>query len=186
MVKLKSGVKKLYCQERNGPETEMKLFAKLMIAALLIAMALPFTVLKDDYGKPLMSLKDLKLPEFSVPDLPDMPKAGNLTSGSGEKDFFYKWYDSEGNVQFTTEPPPDGVEYTVKGYDPDTNLIQAVQAPKEEVQAAGDNTPDSGAKSGGLENPYDPESIKKLMEDAKNVQNILNQRYKDQGSATNQ
>ncbi len=162
----------------------MKLFAKLMIAALFIAMALPFTVLKDKNGNTLMSFDNLKLPDFSMPDMPD---AGKLTSGSGQKDYFYKWYDASGNVQFTTEPPPEGVEYTVKGYDPDTNVIQAVKAPAE---AAPEQAPRESAKPkqepGALDNPYNPENIKKLIDDAKNVQNILNQRYQGQESALNQ
>ncbi len=158
-----------------------------MIAALVIAMALPFTVLKDKNGNTLMSLKDLKLPDFSMPDMPKMPDAGKLSSGSGDKDYFYRWYDAAGNVQFTTEPPPEGVEYTVKGYDPDTNLIQAVTAPVEESQ---DETAANKARPtldpDALDNPYSPENVKKLIEDAKNVQKVLNQRYQDQESALNQ
>lgn len=162
----------------------MKLFAKLMLAALVIAMALPFTILKDKNGNTLMSFDNLKLPDFSMPDLPDAKK---LTSGSGQKDFFYKWYDADGNVQFTTEPPPEGVDYTVKGYDPDTNLIQAVKAPAE---AAPEQPSRDSAKPAldpdVLDNPYSPENVKKLIDDAKNVQKILNQRYQDQESALNQ
>ena len=162
----------------------MKLFAKLMIAALVIAMALPFTILKDENGNTLMSFKNLGLPDFSMPDMPDAKK---LTSGSGQKDYFYKWYDAEGNVQFTTEPPPEGVEYTVKGYDPDTNLIQAVQAPSEKTAQQNQEKPAApGLDSGALDNPYSPDNVKKLIEDAKNVQKILNQRYQDQESAFNQ
>ncbi len=162
----------------------MKLFAKLMIAALFIALALPFTILKDKNGNTLMSFDKLKMPDISMPDMPDAKK---LTSGSGDKDFFYKWYDAQGNVQFTTEPPPDGVEYTIKGYDPNANVIQAVKAPPEEKPEE-----DSGAaKKPGLDlnaedNPYSPENVKKLIEDAKDVQKILNQRYQDQNSALNQ
>ncbi len=162
----------------------MKLFAKLMIAALFIAMALPFTILKDKNGNTLMSFDNLKLPNFSMPDMPDTKK---LTSGSGQTDYFYKWYDGDGNVQFTTEPPPEGVEYTVKGYDPDTNLIQAVKAP---VEAAPEPAPRDSAKpdldTGALDNPYSPENVKKMIDEAKNVQKILNQRYQDQESALNQ
>ena len=157
----------------------MKLFAKLMIAALFIALALPFTVMKDKHGNPLMSLKDLKMPDFSMPDMPDLPDAG-----SGRKDYFYRWYDADGNVQFTTEPPPEGVEYTVKGYDPDTNLIQAVTAPAEESpQEPAAEKARPGLDPGALDNPYSPENVKKLIDDAKNVQKILNQRYQDQESA---
>lgn len=166
----------------------MKLFAKLMIATLFIALLLPFTILKDKDGSAMMSLDNLKLPDFSLPDLPDIPSGKSLspTSGSGE-DIFYKWYDAQGNVQFTTEPPAEGVEYTIKGYDPDANVIQAVKAPAEPDSGVNSDTQSkTQLKPGDIDNPYDPENIKKLMDDAKNIQNILNQRIKDQESALNQ
>ena len=95
----------------------MKLFAKTMIALLVIAMLLPFTILKGRDGSPLMSFSDLSFPSFSLPDMPKMPRAGDLAPSAGDlsgKDIFYQWYDAKGNVQFTSEPPPDGVEYTVQ------------------------------------------------------------------------
>ena len=164
----------------------MKLFAKLMIVALIIALLLPFTILKDNSGNTLMSFKNLKLPDFSMPDLPDMPSGKVLpNSGSGGEDIFYKWYDAQGNVQFTTEPPADGIEYTIKGYDPNANVIQAVEIPAEPAPDS-DSATKTKLKPGDIDNPYDPENIKKLMEDAQNIQDILNQRFKDQESALNQ
>ena len=79
----------------------MKLFVKLMIAALFIAVLLPFTILKDNAGDTLMSFSDLSLPGISMPDfsMPDLanffgskkikPSSDDDLSG---KDIFYKWY----------------------------------------------------------------------------------------------
>lgn len=167
----------------------MKLFAKLMIAVLFIAMLLPFTILKGPDGRPLMSFTDFSLPEFSMPDLPDMPKlpkSSKLDSSSESldgKDIFYKWYDAKGNVQFTTEPPADGIEYTVKGYDPDTNLIQAVEIPEEKIEKP-EPPPAAEPEVGGL--PYSKEGVEKLINDVKNIEELLNQRARDQESALNQ
>ena len=173
----------------------MKLFAKLMIAVLFIAMLLPFTILKNDEGHTLMSFSDIGLPEFSIPSfsMPDLPKiSGNTHPATsdedlGGKDIFYKWYDIEGNVQFTTEPPTDGIEFTIKGFDPDTNLIQSVKVPTEEsgpeesrpTQQKIDDPEDIG-------NPYSQENIKKLFEDTKDIEKMLKQRFQDQDSAINQ
>ncbi len=167
----------------------MKLFAKLMIAVLFIAMLLPFTILKDKNGDTLMSFSDLSLPDFSLSGLPDMPDAGEITPSIdlGGKDVFYKWYDADGNLQFTTEPPPDGIEYTAKGFDPNANVIQAVKLPQPETEAgetAAAQEPSSGTD--GIGNPYSPEAIEKLFKDAKNIENILNQRMKDQEAVLNQ
>ena len=159
----------------------MKLFAKFLIAALFIAMLLPFTILKGTDGGTLMSLSDIGLP-----DLPSVPSGSKMKSslGRGGEDIFYQWYDADGNVQFTSEPPPQGVEYTVKGYDPDTNVIQAVGLSQEESRE--DETSSQAEKVDEIGNPYDPERIEKLFEDAKNVEKLLNQRLKDAEAAINQ
>jgi len=153
---------------------------------------LPFTVLKDKDGDTLMSfsdfsLPDISMPSISMPDLPSFsgskePKPFNDDDLSG-KDIFYKWYDSEGNIQFTTEPPPDGVEYKLKGFDPDTNLIQAVEIPVEEETKP---VQEKSADPADDVNPYSADSIKKLFEDTKNIEKLLNQRAIDQQSAINQ
>jgi hypothetical protein len=166
-----------------------------MIALLFIGILLPFTILKDDSGNTLMSLSKISLPDFSMPDflMPDMPKISDanlsapLDEDLGGKDIFYKWYDSDGNIQFTSEPPPDGIEYTLKGFDPDTNVIQAVKLPPE-ASAADESTPiqNRSADPEKVGNPYSPDSVKKLFEDAKNIEKLLNQRLQDQDSLINQ
>jgi hypothetical protein len=172
----------------------MKLFAKLMIAVLILAMLLPFTILKGPDGKTLLSFSDFSLPDFNLPDfnLPDMPKMPSVDmpgASDGDlagKDLFYKWYDADGNVQFTTEPPADGIEYTVKGFDPNTNVIQAVEIPAPEVAPKNDApSSQTTSKPEDIGNPYSQESIKKLFEDAKNIEKLLNQRAMDQESALN-
>ena len=171
----------------------MKLFVKLMIAVLFIALLLPFTLLKDDDGGTLMSFSDFSLPDISLPNIsmPDLPEffgskeiRPSTDDDLGGKDIFYKWYDSEGNIQFTTEPPADGIEYTLKGFDPDANVIQAVKIPAREPTA--DEPKPVQEKSAGPEdgvNPYSADSIKKIFEDTKKIENLLNQRAKDQESA---
>lgn len=171
----------------------MKLFVKLMLALLFIALLLPFTLLKDNDGNTLMSFSDISLPDVSMPDvsMPDLPsfsgskeiKPANDNDLSG-KDIFYKWYDSEGNVQFTSEPPPDGVDYTLKGFDPDANVIQAVKIPAKKKTV--EKPKSAQEKSAGPEdniNPYSAENIKKLFEDSKNLEKLLNQKAKNQDSA---
>lgn len=180
----------------------MKLFPKLLLAVLVIAVLLPFTFLKDDTGDTLMSFSDLSLPDFSFDDMPSLPslpglsKQVNLQSADeleaaeenlDGKDIFYKWYDAKGNVQFTTVPPPEGIEFSVKGFDPDANVIKSVKVPTETPEA--DNSSSTQKKSDASEeaiNLYSEESIKKLFEDAKNIEKLLNQRLKDQDSIVNQ
>ncbi len=166
----------------------MKLFAKLMIAVLFIALLLPFTILKDDKGDTLISFSDLKWPEFLLPGLGDSGEFGNPIEGLDGRVVFYQWYDAEANVQFTTEPPPDGVEYTVKEYDPNTNVIQAVKLPgseRENGDDKGSSAPAASAQSQEIGNPYDPEAIRKLFEDSKNIEKMLKQRLQRQEALLN-
>ena len=166
----------------------MKFFAKLMISLLFIAVLLPFTILRGPDGDTLMSFSDFKLPDFSVPDMPAGAKIPSPLDGGGGKDIVYKWQDAEGNLHFTSEPPPDGIDYNVMGFDPNTNVIQAVKPPVEEEEPAEDETEQaSGSEnSDGVGNPYSPEKIEKLFEDAKNVENLVKQRMKDHEAAINQ
>lgn len=163
----------------------MKFFAKLMLAALVLAILLPFTVLKNDQGKPLMSFSDFGMPDFKLPDFSSARKLVPASGGAGGVDTFYRWYDAKGNIQFTTEPPPDGVEYTVKAFDPNTNVIQAVQLPVKETVV---ETPEVSNQPGSvdeLDSPYSKESVEKLFEDTKNIEKLLNERIKNQNAAIN-
>ena len=164
----------------------MKLFGKLLIAALIIGMLLPFTILKGKDGKPLMSFSDLKLPSFNMPEMPKLPEgmtATNSASGSG-KSIIYKWTDADGNLQFSNSPPEEGIEFEATGYDPNLNVIQAVEVPTEAVEEKQEAV-DSEKKATSLDdigNVYSPESIEKLFNDAKNVEKLLNERLKNQSA----
>jgi len=152
----------------------MKFFVKLMIAAVVLAVLLPFTFLKGKDGKPLMSFSDLKMPNLAMPEVPDALKDAQRQKAGG-KDVIYKWKDAKGVLHFTSKPPPAGIEYTSKGYDPNTNLIQSVKIEEEKPIEPFADAPKI-EKPSDLVNVYSPDKIEKLMKDAKNVQKLLNQR----------
>ena len=121
-----------------------------------------------------MSLDKLKAPELSMPKLP----GGEISAGSGRTDIIYEWRNAEGELHFTSSPPPEGIEYTVKGYDPNVNLIQSIQVKHEEPE----KTPVEPQlkKPADIGNPYSPQNVEKLINDAQNVQKVLNDRLKQQ------
>lgn len=165
----------------------MKLFGKLLIATLVIGLLLPFTILKGKDGKPLMSFSSLKMPEMGLPDVPSLPKSTStgLTTGAGsDNTVIYQWKDSSGSIQFTNSLPPEGVEYTVKGYDPDTNVIQSVKLPEEtsEEEQVVQTEKKLPSEPDGLASVYSPEKVNKLIDDAKNVEKLLNDRLKQQNA----
>jgi hypothetical protein len=163
----------------------MKLFVKLMLALLVLAFLLPFTLLKDEEGNTLLSFSNLSMPDLKLPQLSSGKEFIPSQIGSGTKDTFYKWYDPGGNVQFTSEPPPTGVAYTVKQYDPDANVIQAVNLLVEKTaeptqSAAVEKSPPKSV------NPYNSKGIGKIFEDTRNIETLLHQRTESQNDIINQ
>ena len=172
----------------------MKLLMKLMLVALVIALLLPFTLLKDRDGDTLMSFSDFELPSFSMPNIsmPDLPKfsdSNKITPGDDNdlsgKDIFYKWYDAGGQVQFTTEPPPKGTEYVLIGFDPDANVIKSVTLPPAEAESDASSAEKNSDPDASV-NPYSGDSVKKLLEDTRKIEKLLNQRIQEQNEAINQ
>lgn len=158
----------------------MNLFVKLLIAAVVLAVLLPFTVLKGKDGRPLMSFSDIKAPDLNLPQIPGSDQLPSLGSGEKKKtDIIYQWRDEKGDLHFTNSPPPEGIEYTAKGYDPNANLIQSIDIKHDEPdpKVATDTQIGAPAKIG---NPYSPEKVEKLFNDARNVQKLLDERIKQQ------
>lgn len=105
------------------------------------------------------------LPSFSSPSLPTFAE-GKTTA--------YKWTDANGVVHYSSEPPPNPAESAVKmEVDPNVNLIQGI---KEEPTIAGETDTPQGPDFSG--NIYSPEKVKKLVDDAKAVQQQMNERTK--------
>ena len=89
----------------------------------------------------------------------------------------YKWQDDDGAWHFSSEPPPKGIKGSVETYRNDVNITQAAAlpvepAPEPEEKAASD-IPTTASP---LLPITDPDRVKKLINDAKNVQNLVNDR----------
>ncbi len=93
----------------------------------------------------------------------------------------YQWVDEKGGKHFSNTPPPNQ-QVKALHLRPDTNLVKAVEAPAEKKPSRPKVT-SIGSK---LSNPYTPGGAKKLMDDAKNVQELLNQRFEKQQELINQ
>jgi len=119
----------------------------------------------------VMYLMTGKTPFSQVPDVSiSTPNLSEMMPKGSER--AYKWTDANGVVHYSSEPPPE-VEAQVMDVDPNTNMIQGLraEAPKE-TEAAPAPTPTLPQG-----NVYNPKNVQKLIEDAKNVQNVLNERY---------
>lgn len=200
-----------------------KLFVKLMVFLLILAVAGPFLLQGPD-GRPLLSLDDLKLPGVSLPTLTDdTTRQDNNSAFSGggqhwiqwsekqaptfnpdvltreqlaqldikeQANLYYRWKDSNGVWQFSRLPNRNTLNHVVRT-DPHANVLQSLSA--EEIDrvfgrvAVNENkiTKDNPMANGkGLEDTLPVPTtvpiseIPKLLEQAKDVQRIAEERVK--------
>jgi hypothetical protein len=96
----------------------------------------------------------------------------------------YKWTDTDGVLQYTSAPPPYGISAEIVKVDPNANLMQAVKAPEPEPEpvsvAATPAEKEKTPAGPDIPFPYTPEQIKKTMDDARNVQQMMNDKAEKQ------
>ena len=128
----------------------LKIFVKLMVLLVVMALAGPFFLRGHD-GRPLLTLSDLKLPEFNLSllrgsdhrsdDKPkpwiqwsrdSKPNPSQLTPQQlaelnlkEQPNIYYRWRDHNDVWQFSTLPNPHTVNYVVRT-DPDANVLKSL------------------------------------------------------------
>lgn len=103
----------------------------------------------------------------------------NLTNVvSDEKVQVYKWRDENGVMQFSNTPPPTGSGAEQVELDPNSNLMQAVKVPEEKEEPAEMAKVESPS-------PYSVKGMKKAVDDAKGIEQLLQQRHEDQRKMMN-
>lgn len=150
----------------------MKKFALKIILMLVVVVGL------SNYGLYLMTgqtpFSRWKLPEFKTPEFSTANPLGN------KKEKAWKWVDENGVTHYSSEAPPQTQQAQEIEVDPNTNLIQGMEPPekKEEETASTTITP--------VEGPiYDPKNIQKLMENARKVEQVLQERHEQQEEILN-
>jgi hypothetical protein len=88
----------------------------------------------------------------------------------------YKWQDKSGQWHFSNQPPPPGTAVSVKTYRTDSNVMAA-------PSTAAEATP---ADDPGDTSLLDPSRIKQLIQDAKNVQKLMDKRQQQLDDKTEQ
>ncbi len=102
----------------------------------------------------------------------------NLTSAvTDQKVQVYKWRDENGVMQFSNTPPLDVNNAEQVLLDPNSNVIQAVKAPEKEEPKQMVKTTTTPS------NPYSVKGMKKAIDDARNVENLMQQRHDQQQKA---
>jgi len=141
------------------------IFKMLVTLGILIAMPLIYM------GK----FDPLSLFEGGVSEISALkakaPK--NLSSVvTNEKVQVYKWRDKNGVMQFSNTPPPAENQAEQVELNPNSNLMQAVKIPVEEEPKAAVKTE--------RPNPYSVGGMKKAMDAAKDVEDLMKSRQEKQ------
>lgn len=88
-----------------------------------------------------------------------------------EKVQVYRWRDEHGVMQFSSTPPLQGSSEKIE-LNPDENIIQAVKIPVKEVEQ-------KEVVKKEIPNPYSMKGMKKVMDDARGVEDILKKSHED-------
>lgn len=88
----------------------------------------------------------------------------------GEKEVFHKWTDADGTVHFTRDKPSIASELV--SVDPQANILQTPKYEEKRKEKSGTAVLISDKPS----SPYTPSGAQELIENARNVEKVLEQR----------
>ena len=152
---------------------------RLLIIALILVAAASLSYLNPAAEQSMAPLQKatavLRSLFSSSSDLEGSDKP-DPTQGSTTR--VYKWQDADGNWQFSNQPPAEGVASSSRVYRSDTNVTQAVtpRASASEPTSSPEKTP---AMASPLMPITDPGRVRQLVDDARNVQGLIDQRQQD-------
>ena len=145
------------------------MFLSLLIVLIIVLVAGAFFLAPDnpDDGSPAL--------------LQGLSQIRSMTEGLGNAEnkttTVYKWQDADGEWHFSNTPPPQGVASQVQTYRADTNVIQA---PRQQQKPIAATPPQSSAPptepDPGIPGLPSPAKAKKLLDDARAVQDLHNNR----------
>ncbi len=186
----------------------MKLFVKLMIFMLVLAMVGPF-IIKGPDGMPLLTLDDLNLElpslSFTKPSPPpseaevsdgkspeawiqwadDAPKNRDIIAAgqavvTEKEDVYYRWLDDNGVWQITKTPNPEKENIVVQ-VDTDANILQSLPVEHKDSEPDKEEPADTLSKtevSAGFPTTVPITEIPKMIEDVKQLQQTAIERQK--------
>ncbi|MEM8984411.1 MAG: DUF4124 domain-containing protein [Pseudomonadota bacterium] len=157
----------------------MRLFVKLMLLLVVAALAGPF-ILKGPDGKPLWSIASVKASVNSIwqqlgNDAEQNLQAVGVDSLSDDVEI-YRWQDENGQWHFS-EQAPAGIAAETMTIDPDTNMISLPALPEPVVaEEAADDGDGATIQTTPPEGIPSAEDTRQLIEDVRNLQNVVNER----------
>ena len=157
----------------------MKLFVKLMMLVLVLAVSGPF-FLKGPDGQPLWSIKQFTDRASTLLNRITAAPSTIAAGGKVSEVVVYRWQDEQGQWHFSGEPPVVH-GYDVMSFDPDTYAMRLLSDSStddtevEEVVLVNDGS-EPLPRIGPI---TDPEATRQLIEDARAIQDLVDQRKAD-------
>ncbi len=143
-------------------------FKIIMMLAALVGLAVTPMVMMGKFDP--MAFFGGGLSEFEK--LKSKAPKGLSSVVTDEKVQIYKWRDKNGVMQFSNTPPPDSIKGERIELNPNSNVIQAIKIEKKkEVKK------EASVKAPG---PYSVKGMKKVMDDARGVEDLLKSRHENQ------
>jgi hypothetical protein len=150
----------------------------IMSALVVIAFAGPMLMKKPD-GTPFI---ESPLDLFSTSSTGSQKnESSSLTTQS-----FYKWQDEDGTWHYSDQPQA-GQKIETVTVNTNANLIQGLRLEKKKEQVVEEKKPAPKAESSALSLPMTVpmEKVSKMLEDAANMQQVMDNRTKQIEQATN-
>lgn len=160
---------------------------KWLIMKLIMILCIGFGILNYSVylttGKSPLSNISFTLPSmpsfsnFKMPEL-NVPSIGDVTGESATPVKVYKWVDNNGVINYSQEKPDEMIAKAANVkelmVDPNTNVVQADKLP--EPEPAPEPEKPKAAPATQVSLLPSPQNVKKLIEDAKGVQGLMDAR----------
>jgi len=146
-------------------------FKIIMMLVALVGLAVTPMIMKGEFDP--MAFFGGGLSEFEK--LKAKAPKGLSSVVTDEKVQVYKWRDKNGVMQFSNTPPPASVKGERVELNPNSNIIKAIKVEKKETAKK-----EASIK---VPSPYSVKGMKKVMDDARGIEDLLKNRHENQQKA---
>ncbi len=177
-----------------------KVFYKLLLTLVILSLALPF-ILKRPDGQPLLSLADIgqdlsalgdNIKSTVLSSIETVKQIDDSNDVNGEQDqpkttTLYRWQDARGQWHFSNKPSETGQSFKI-------TPNSSIQSPRQAQPVSNDEDTVTTAKSDqksteqneDLPLPLSTKQAIKTLEDAKNIQKLMDNRSEQLDEALRQ
>ena len=141
----------------------------IMMLVVLAGFAVTPMIMKGEFD-PMAFFSGGGSSEFSK--LKAKAPKGLSSVVTDEKVQVYKWRDKNGVMQFSNAPPPGSAKGEMIELNPNSNIIEAIKVEKKETVKR-----EASIK---VPKPYSVKGMKKVMNDARGVEDLLKNRHESQ------